>query len=148
MEESIMSLEQNKALYRRYIQEVFNEGRLEALATLLSPDYIYHDAPPDIPKGRAAIEHVVTMFRGAFPDFEITIEEQIAEGDKVCSRATSRGTHRGPIFGIPATGKKIEMRGITIVSIANERITGSWVKNDVMGFMKQLGVGAPPPKRP
>jgi steroid delta-isomerase-like uncharacterized protein len=138
---AIPSLEENKATYRRYIQEIFNEGRLDQLGELLTPDYAYRDAPPGTPPGLEAIRQVVTMFRAAFPDLEITIEDQIAEGDKVCSRAVTRGTHRGAIFGIPPTGRSIAMRGMTIVRLVHGRIAESWVSNDVMGLMNQLRGG-------
>jgi steroid delta-isomerase-like uncharacterized protein len=136
-----MSIEQNKAIYRRYIQEVFNEGRLEKLDELLSPDYVYHDAPLGTPPGAEGIKQVVTMFHTGFPDLNITIEDQIAEGDKVLSRATTRGTHKGTIFGIPATGNAVTMSGMTLVSIVDGRIVESWVANDVMGLMRQLHAG-------
>jgi steroid delta-isomerase-like uncharacterized protein len=140
-----MSTDNNKAVYWRYIQEVFNEGRLDRLNELLAPDYTYHEAPPGTPAGAEGIRQVVTQFRGAFPDLKITIEEQIAEGDRVCSRATTRGTHKGPLFGIPATGKSVTMTGITWVRVVDGKITDSWVKNDVFGLMSQLGVI--PPKK-
>jgi predicted ester cyclase len=91
----------NKELYRRFLQEVFNEGRLEMVNELLSPSYVFRDAPPGAPAGPETVKQVVTMFRSAFPDLKITIEELVAEGDKVCARATTRGTHKGTIFGIP-----------------------------------------------
>jgi steroid delta-isomerase-like uncharacterized protein len=131
--------EANKALYQRFIQEVFNEGHLDRLDELLAPNYSYRDAPPGTPPGREAIRQVVGMFRGAFPDLHITIEDQIAEGDKVCSRATTRGTQRGAIFGVAPTGKKITMSGLTLVRIVDGRIAESWVKNDALGLMTQLG---------
>ena len=137
-----MDTNQNKAVYRRYIQELFNEGRLDRLDELLSPSYVYHDAPPGTPPGREAIRQVVSMFRAAFPDLTITIEDQVAEGDMVCSRTVTRGTHRGTLFGIPATGNVVAMRGMTFVRIVDGRVAESWVNNDVMGLMSQLGAGA------
>ena len=136
------TLDRNKAMYRRYIQQVFNEGRVDLLDDLLAPSYVFHEAPPGTLPGADGIKQVVSMFRAAFPDLEITIDDQIAEGDQVCSRATTRGTHQGEIFGIPATGKVVTMTGITIVRIVDGRITDSWVKNDVMGLMNQIGAGS------
>jgi steroid delta-isomerase-like uncharacterized protein len=136
-----MNIEKNKAIYRRFIQEVFNAGRLDLLPELLSPAYVYRDAPPGTPPGPEAIRQVVTMFRAALPDLEITIEEQIAERDLVCSRATTRGTHRGHLFGVPASGRKIEMAGLTIVRIVGDRLVESWVRNDVMSLMNQIAAG-------
>ncbi|GAP96637.1 ester cyclase [Leptolyngbya sp. NIES-2104] len=133
--------DRNKAIYQRYIQQVFNQGQLELLDQLLSPSYVYHEAPPGTLPGAEGIKQVVSMFRAAFPDLEITIDDQIAEGDKVCSRATTRGTHQGEIFGISATGQAVTMTGITIVRIVEGRIAESWVKNDVVGLMSQLDAG-------
>jgi steroid delta-isomerase-like uncharacterized protein len=133
------NLDRNKAIYQQYIQQVFNQGQLEMLDQLLAPSYVYHEAPPEILPGAEGIKQVVSMFRTAFPDLEITIEDQIAEDDKVCSRATTRGTHQSKIFGIPATGKAVAMTGLTLVRIVEGRIVESWVKNDVMGLMSQLG---------
>ena len=137
-----MDTEQNKAIYRRFIQEVFNEGRLDRLDELLSPSYVYRDAPPGTPPGAEAIRQVVTMFRGAFPDLTVTIEDQVAEGDQVCSRTTTRGTHRGTLFGFPATGKVVTMPVLTMARIVDGRVAESWVKNDVVSLMNQLGAGA------
>jgi steroid delta-isomerase-like uncharacterized protein len=138
-----MTTDQNKAVYRRFIQEVFNEGRLDALDALLSPSYVLRDAPPGSPPGPQAVAEVVRMFRAAFPDLVITIDELVAEGDKVCARATTRGTHRGPMFGLPPTGKPVTMTGLTMVRIVDGRLVESWVKNDVTGLMRQLGAGSP-----
>ena len=132
------TLEQgNKVVYRRFLEEIFNEGQLHKLDELIAPSYVLHDAPPGTPKGREAIRQVVTMFRSAFPDLKVVIEEMIAEGNKMCVRATTRGTHKGTIFGIPATGKAVAMTGLT--TVRDGRLVESWVKNDVMGLMKQLG---------
>lgn len=134
--------EQNKAAYRRFIDVAFNEGQLGRLDELVTPNYVFHDAPPGTPAGPDAIRQVVTMFRAAFPDLKITIEDQIAEGEKVCSRATTRGTHRGAIFGISPTNRVVTMTGLTLVRVVDGRIAESWVKNDVMGLMNQLRAAA------
>lgn len=131
--------QQNKATYTRFIQEVFNEGKLDAVEELLSPAYVLHDAPPATPPGREGVKQIVTSFRNAFPDLRITIEEQVAEDDLVCSRTTTRGTHKGNIFGIAPTGKLVSMTGLTMVRIVGGRVMESWVKNDVIGLLSQLG---------
>lgn len=136
------SLDRNKAIYQHYIQQVFNQGQVDLLDELLSPSYLYHEAPPGTLPGAEGIKQVVSMFRAAFPDLEITIDDQVAEGDLVCTRATTRGTHQGEIFGIPATGKAVTMNGLTLVRIVEGRIAESWVKNDVMSLMHQLGAGS------
>lgn len=138
-----MSTEANKAVYRRYIEEIFNKADFSLLEELLADDYVYHDAPPGIPAGREGIRRVVEMFHAGFPDMHITFEDQIAEGGKVASRTVFRGTHRGEIFGMPPTGRQVVMRGVTIVSVKNGKITESWVNNDGLGLMKQLGMRPP-----
>ena len=97
-----MNAEQNKAIYRKFIQRVFNEGRLDALDEFLAPSYVIRDAPPGTPPGAEGVKSVVSMFRGAFPDLEITLDDVIAEGDEVAARSTLRGTHRGVLFGVAA----------------------------------------------
>jgi predicted ester cyclase len=82
-------------------------------------------------------------FVAVIQGLEITIDEQVAEADLVCSRTTLRGTHRGVLFGIPGTGKAVTMRGLTMVRIIDGRLVESWVKNDVMGLMSQIRAGAP-----
>src|SRR3954465_9855634 len=98
---SAMTTEQNKNLYRRYLEECFNGGRVELLDELLAPSYEFHDAPPGLPSGIEGVRQTIRMFHGAFPDMNITIEDLVAEGDKVCARAVTRGTHTGqPIMGL------------------------------------------------
>ena len=133
-------LTEKKAIYLSFIQEVFNEGRIDKLDTFLSPAYVYRDAPPGTPAGAEGIKQIVSMFRTAFPDLRITIEQQVAEDDVVCSRTTMRGTHKGPLFGVSATGNTVTVPGLTMVRIVNGRLVESWVKNDVTSLMKQLGV--------
>jgi predicted ester cyclase len=131
-------IESNKATYRRFINEVFNQGRLDMVDELVDESYTLHDAPPGTPEGPEAIKQVVKMFRAAFPDLQITIEDQIAEGDKVCSLAVTRGTHKGTIFGIAPTGNSIAMKGLTLVTIIDGKLVETWIKNDMMGLMEQL----------
>jgi steroid delta-isomerase-like uncharacterized protein len=134
-----MSIEQNKAVYRRFLEEVFNQGRLEKIPELLSPSYVFRDAPPGTPTGPEAISQVVTMFRTAFPDLKVNIEEMVAEGDKVCVRATTTGTHKGAFMGVPPSGRQVAMKGLTMVRVADGRVAESWVRNDVQGLMRQIG---------
>jgi steroid delta-isomerase-like uncharacterized protein len=139
------TIEQNKKLYCRFLDEVFNQGRMETADELLSQSYVFHDASPGVPeKGPTAVKQAASMFRSAFPDLKISIEELVAEDDKVCARATTRGTHRGAIFGIPPTGRTVSITGLTMVRIADGQITDSWVKNDVVGLLRQLGASSLP----
>ncbi|MHB8577528.1 MAG: ester cyclase [Dehalococcoidia bacterium] len=134
-----MDTEQNKAIYRRFIEEGFNNGQLATLDEVLARDYVDHDAPPGTIPGPEGIKQIVTMFRAAFPDLHITIEEQVAERDLVTSRSVFRGTHRGELFGIAPTGRAVTMKGLSMVRIANGQITDTWLRNDVMSLMQQLG---------
>lgn len=132
-------MEQNKAIYREFIQRVFNEGRLDILDRFLAPSYVIRDAPPGTPPGAEGVKQVVSMFRDAFPDLEITLDEVIAEGDVVAASSTVRGTHRGEIFGIPATGKPVSISSLTMVRIVDGRLVESRVKNDTAALISQLG---------
>jgi predicted ester cyclase len=135
-----MSVDANKQIYRRFIQEIFNEGRLDRLAEFTAPNYQVREAPPGSPPGADAVKQIVTMFRTGFPDLNIVIEELIGEGDWIAARATSHGTHHGTIFGVAPTGRKIAVTGLTMVRIIDGKLTESWVKNDVPALMAQLGV--------
>ena len=136
--------ENNKSFYRSFISEVFNQGRVDRLGDYLSSSYRLRDAPPGLPSGPESVAAIVRQFRAAFPDLKITIEEQVAEGDLVCSRTVTRGTHEGPLFGLQATHKRIEVSGLTMVRIVARRITESTVKNDMIALLKQLGATALP----
>ncbi len=133
--------EENKRIARRVIDEIFNEGRLEVADEVMATDSIGHDpALPEPTRGPAGLKQAVTGYRDAFPDLRVTINEQIGEGDFVCTRWTARGTHKGMFFGTAATGKEATVTGITIDRIANGRIAESWTNWDTLGLMQQLGM--------
>ncbi len=100
-----------------------------------------------MPPGAEGVKQIVDAFRAAFPDLQITIEELVAEGDKVCARSTMRGTHRGVLFGVAPTGKAVAMAGLTMVTIVDGRLIESYVRNDVAGLISQIGAGAPSRRR-
>jgi len=133
-----MGLQENKAVYTRFIEEAFNHGNFSHLGELLTPDYQVHDTPPGTPPGAEAVKSIVAMFRSGFPDMHITLDELIAEGDTVAARATLRGTHRGEFMGLPATGRSVTVPSLTMVHLKGGKITESWVKNDVAALMRQL----------
>ncbi len=134
-----MGTETNKAVYRRFIEEGFNQGKLATLDEVLAPTYVNRSAPPGSPSDAEGVKQIITLFRSAFPDFRIEIHEQAAEGDLVCSRATFRGTHRGPLFGVPATGREVAMPGLSMVRVVNGQIQEGWIQNDTLGLLQQLG---------
>jgi steroid delta-isomerase-like uncharacterized protein len=132
--------EANKAISRRVIDEVFNEGRLELAEELVAADYVGHDAAaPEAITGVDAFKRQVGGYRAAFSDLRISIDEQIAEGDRVVTRWTGRGTHDGELFGISPTGKQTTATGITIERIVEGRIAESWTNWDTLGPLQQLG---------
>jgi steroid delta-isomerase-like uncharacterized protein len=119
--------EENKAIFRRYIEEVWNHGRLE-LADEIFDRYISHQAAgPTLERGPEDVKRFVGEFRSAFPDFHISIDDQIAEGDKVMVHATIRGTHEREFRGMAATGKQIEEKGFSVFRFSPEgKVVESW----------------------
>jgi steroid delta-isomerase-like uncharacterized protein len=138
-----MSAEQNKALVRRVFEESINKHNLNVFDELLAPNYVNHNMPTPAP-GPEGLKQVVSMFLTAFPDFHVTLEDVIAEGDKVASRGVWRGTHQGNFMGIPATGKSIAVSYSDIWRIENGRAVENWVQMDMLGLMQQLGVAPAP----
>ncbi len=134
--------EQNKALVRRSTEEIWNNGNLALADEIYAANYVAHDPanPPDLGSGPEAVKKLVTMYRTAFPDVQLTIEEIIAEGDQVVTRWTARGTHKGDLMGIAATGKQTTVTGMGITRIAGGKIQEAWGNWDTLGMMQQLGV--------
>jgi steroid delta-isomerase-like uncharacterized protein len=133
-------IEPNKAIARRIVEEMFNEGRLDAADEIVTPDFIGHDpASPEPIMGPEGLKRNVEGYRTAFPDVRLSIEEEIAEGDRVVTRWTARGTHQAELFGIPATGKQATVTGMTIDRIVDGRIVESWTNWDTLGLLQQLG---------
>jgi steroid delta-isomerase-like uncharacterized protein len=130
----------NKAVLRRLIEEAFGKGNLAAVDQLVADTFVEHAPPPGIPANKAGVKQTVEMFRSAFPDMTIAIEDVIAEGDKVAVRLVSRGTHKGPLMGIAPTGRTVNIREQHWVRIANGQIVEHWGIEDSLGMMQQLGV--------
>lgn len=132
-----MSTEQNKAIVGRFFED-FSHSTMD---DLLVPDYVHHDPslPPELQRGRDAYKQVVSLFLTAFPDLKTTVEDAIAEGDKVACRWTFRGTHRGEMMGLPPTGKHVVGTGMSIHRIDNGKIVEGWFNFDMLGMLQQLG---------
>jgi steroid delta-isomerase-like uncharacterized protein len=143
-----VSTEAHKALVRRFVEEVQSQGRLEVLDALVAPTVVNHTAPPGVPPDREGIRQLSALFRAAFPDGRMTVEDMIAEGDRVATRKTFRGTHQGAFMGLPPTGKPVEIGLIDIVRVAADRIVEHWNAVDNLGLLQQLGVGVLPPAGP
>ncbi len=136
-----MSLEENKAVVRRLFEEVINAGDLGAADELYAPDY----APGDDPvfggaRGPEAAKRLVAAYRAAHPDFSMTVEDELAEGDKVATRYTARGPHEGEVGGVAPTGRRFEVSGICIHRVVDGRITESWWQANELGMLRQLGL--------
>ena len=134
-----MSTEDNKALVRRAIEEVWNQKNLAIVDELGAADYVFHN-PTMKTHGLEQYKQLVTMYFSAFPDVHITIEDQIAEGDKVVTRWTARGTHQGAFMGIPPTGKQAVLTGITIDRFEKGKAVETWNNADDLGMLQKLGV--------
>ncbi len=139
-----MTAEENKVIARRYSEEIWGKGNMDAIDELVAPDYVDHIPFPETAPNREGLKQSVGMFRSAFPDLSVTVEEIVAEGDKVVSRWTTKGTHKGELMGIPPTGKHASMNGITVNRIANGKIVEEWTLADMASLMQQLGVTPPP----
>jgi steroid delta-isomerase-like uncharacterized protein len=135
----VSTQEENKATFKRYIEEVWNQGRLE-LADEIFDRYISHQPEgPTLERGPEDVRRFVSEFRQAFPDFRISIDDQIAEGDKVMVHATIRGTHQGEFRGMAPTGKEIEERGFSVFRFSEEgKVVESWDSYySQLGLMRQ-----------
>ena len=135
-----MALEENKAIVRRWVEVVWNQGNVDALDELVSDTYVRHD--PNTPEVHGPEEQTqrVAMYRCAFPDLHFTIEDMVAEGEKVVGRLTARATaHKGELFGIPATDKQIMLTMTETYRLAEGKIDEQWVNMDALGMMEQLG---------
>ncbi len=136
-----MSAEENKAIARRADEELFDRGNLDVADELFAPNFVYHDpASGEDWRGPESVKQYATMLRAAFPDLRYTVEDQIAEGDKVATRYTASGTHRGELMGIAPTGNRVEITGISITRIEDGKIEEIWENYDTLGMMQQLGI--------
>lgn len=133
-----MSVQENKVLLSRFIQEVWNRGNLAVADELFDPQATTPDVP--LPPGPEGAKVVARMFRSAFPDFHMTIEDLIAEDDKVVGRFTQTGTHRGEFMGAAPTGRHVEFTEIAILRIAGGKVVESWFQPDMLSLYQQLGL--------
>ena len=135
-----MSTEDNKALVRRFYEEVFNHKNMAGIDAFVAPNGIDHALPPGMPGGIEGSKQFIGMYLAAFPDLHITVEDQIAEADKVTTRWTARGTHQGELMGIPPTSKHVMVTGIDISRFEGGKSVEHWLNMDTLGMLQQLGV--------
>jgi len=136
-----MSAETNKQVVRRYSDDIFTQGNLSIIDEVIAEDYVEHSGPPQLPShGRESVRALVTLFRSAFPDLRLQIDDLLVDGDYVISRNIGMGTHLGAFFGIPATGRTGAMGGIHVYRLVNGKIAEHWSNSDDFGLLVQLGV--------
>jgi steroid delta-isomerase-like uncharacterized protein len=134
-----MTLDEMKAFIKRHDEDVINNQDLSILEKDISPNYVDHSALPGFSPGPAGAKAMLSMIHGAFPDLRATIEDSIAEGDKVVVRKSWNGTHEGEFMGIPPTGKRVSFEGIVIWRIEGGQIAERWAAIDRLSLMEQLG---------
>ena len=132
--------EKNKTLQRRFIDEYQTGGNEAVMYEIVSENFINHSGAPGMPVDRSGVKIFHDMFRSAFPDLNVKVYDMIAEGDKVITRKSLNGTHKGDFFGIPPTNKKVEMNVIDIVIYKDGKLCEHWNSVDQAGLMRQLGV--------
>lgn len=136
-----MHVEDNKSVVMRYAQEVLIAGNLALVEDFISPDYVRHD--PGIPmeiRGPQGVKQLATAFRAAFPDFHLTTEIILAEGDKVAVLWRASGTNQGELMGRPATGKSTNFTAVDIFRLVDGKIAEQWVVSDRLSMLQQLGL--------
>lgn len=136
--------QQNKAVSRRYFEEIWNQGNLNVIPELIAATHVHHDPASPGASGPDGMKQLVNTYRTAFPDTHFTVEDQIAEENMVVNRWTAKGTHQGELMGIGPTNKPISVTGIDIHLIVNGQIEEHWSNWDTLGLMQQLGVAPTP----
>ena len=136
------NLEYNKALIRRWFEEVWNKGRADAIAEMMAEDCVNHGLSEDAAKpllGTSGFLPFHTQFREAFPNIEVVVEDVMAEGDKIAARCSVRGKHEGDSLGFKATGTTADFDGIVIARVKDGMFVESWNNFDFMKMFRQLG---------
>ncbi|HEY3107957.1 MAG TPA: ester cyclase, partial [Chloroflexota bacterium] len=132
--------EENKAVVRRWFAAIDRGDEATAIDELLAEDYVDHTPPiPGLPPGRAGVKRANELLSAAFADTVHTIEEQLAEGDKVMTRVVTRGTFVGPFLGYAPTGRTIEITGVAVHRVAGGKLVEHWAHADMASFMQQIG---------
>lgn len=135
-----MSAEEKKEIVRYVMEELFKSKNPAVVDEYYTSDFVGHEPPPGISPNREGIKEFVNARANAFSDSQFTIEDQIAEGDKVVTRWSSRHTHTGEFLGVPPTGKEASISGISIHRMRESRIAEEWTLADMLGLIEQLGV--------
>jgi steroid delta-isomerase-like uncharacterized protein len=134
-----VSSDEHKAIVRRFLDEGISQGNMAVLDQVCSPDIVWHGGSVGEFRSLNELKRGVGPFFAAFPDLRVTTERLLAEGDEVTCRYIWQGTHRGDFFGVPATGKRVTVSGMSIYRIANAKIAEEWWLEDLLGLMQQIG---------
>jgi steroid delta-isomerase-like uncharacterized protein len=135
-----MSLEENKAQARRAFDEFINKKNLAVAGEYIAPNYVGHFTNAPLVQGVAGFQQYLSAWNNAIPDSRVTIDDVVAEGDKVVMRVTYRGTHTGPLQNIPPTGKSITVSAINVFRMVNGLAVEQWAVIDDLGMLQQLGL--------
>ena len=135
-----MNTDELKVIAARFFEEVWNRHDVNAIDALFAPDFVDHYLSLPRTPDRDGFKQECIAYLTALPDTSVTIEDQIAEGDRVVSRVVFRGTHTGPLGPVPATGRSVESTGCIILRIADGLVAERWGNIDDLGTMRQLGL--------
>jgi steroid delta-isomerase-like uncharacterized protein len=133
------ALEANKSIVRRLMVDDISRGDERVADEIIHPDFFDHTNPPGMQRGLDGHKAIVRLFRAAFPDGDWSIEDLVAERDRVVARTRFTGTHRGDFFGIPASGCRVEVTGVHVMRIADGKVAEHWGSNDDLGLLRQIG---------
>lgn len=128
----------NKEISRRFFVEAWGQGKLDVIDDYVAADYVHNPIRPNFVSGPEGMKQRVSRWRAAFPDFQVTVDDQIAEGDRVVTRWSGTGTQQAEIWGIPPSGKRIEWQCMTINRLANGKVVESWALTNALDLMEQL----------
>src|SRR5262245_34908085 len=137
--EATVSLDDPRALVRRYYDELWNRWDLALADRLIAEDIAFRGSLGVSVQGRAGFRRYVDLVRRAFPDFHNAVEELLVEGDRVAARLTYRGTHAGPLFELAPTGRAVTYSGLALFRVRGGQIAEGWVLGDTLGLLRQLG---------
>jgi steroid delta-isomerase-like uncharacterized protein len=138
--EDMTTSENNKAAIRKFLEEVINQNRMDRANDLVVEDFVELDPLPGQRQGREGLKEVLSAMRAAFPDMHWVVQEMVAEGDRVVTRFSWTGTHRGAFLGVPATGRKVDVNGVVMDELVGGKMSRSRILMDSLGMMQQLGV--------
>ena len=139
------SVTTSKELYRRWIDEAWTKGNVDVLDDMHTPDFFDHSGLPGVSPDTAGMKQFIAGLHAAFPDLAITIEDMVAEGDRLVGRWVMTGTNTGSFNGMPATGRPVTLSGFDLLRVEGDRFAEVWAVADIAGMLQQLGVMPAPP---